>query len=367
MTTQLSSKSETQYPPLARDLSGNLLAIPEGTRAWRICRETTGRPREIRGPDKQPIRFPLETTCEDLVELCGTGVYRVYALNEIGEPLGDEHVSKWDLSHGVRDLRNGAPEVLSLHATRLGTSAGAVTDMRFVLDAVTQMMRTNSEALRIVTDSHVDLAKTLATVKGLPRNAGSLSMTKSDEPDDDDDNEDEPDKRSPHFVELLMPVAQKLAEIVPGLVMGKVMQARMTSGIDPSPPEPAGKAPNEDDSQLATRPDWELRDIYNLSYAARKAQAKRAVREQQVASGAALAALQGRIMADPSLVERLSAIKGQLTADEIETLMRAIATSPDEERTRFLESIKALPVDGGVAFCRDVAVAIRESSSASAS
>ena len=102
----------------------------------------------------------------------------------------------------------------------------------------------------------------------------------------------------------------------------------------------------------------------NLSYAARKAQAKRAVREQQAASGAALAALQGRIMADPALVERLVAIKAQLNPDEIETLMGAIATSPDEDRTKFLESVKALPVDGGVAFCRDVAATIRESSAA---
>ncbi len=90
------------------------------------------------------------------------------------------------------------------------------------LDAVTQMMRTNSEALRIVTDSDVDLAKTPETVKGLPRNAGWLSITKSDETDDDDNNEDEPNKRSPHWLELLMPVAGSRRRW-PGFVIGKVM------------------------------------------------------------------------------------------------------------------------------------------------
>ncbi|MBV8756032.1 MAG: hypothetical protein JO257_02080, partial [Deltaproteobacteria bacterium] len=84
MSIQTAPKLELQHPPLARDAHGNLLAIPDGTAAWRICRETTGRPREIRGPDQQPFRFPLETTGDELVEMCGPGVYRVYALDEVG-------------------------------------------------------------------------------------------------------------------------------------------------------------------------------------------------------------------------------------------------------------------------------------------
>ena len=79
-------KTERPHPPLARDYLGNLLALPVGTAAWRICRETTGRPSELKGPDKQVIRFPLDTTSDDLVELCGPGTYRVYALVDLTFP-----------------------------------------------------------------------------------------------------------------------------------------------------------------------------------------------------------------------------------------------------------------------------------------
>ena len=66
--TNTAAQTETEYPPLARDAHGNLLPIPEGTCAWRLCRQTSGRPRLINGPDKQPMRFPLETTVDELIE-----------------------------------------------------------------------------------------------------------------------------------------------------------------------------------------------------------------------------------------------------------------------------------------------------------
>jgi hypothetical protein len=61
----------------------NLLEVPDGIAAWRICRETAGRPCEIKGPDKQAFRFPLDTTSDELVAMCGPGVYRVYGLDEV--------------------------------------------------------------------------------------------------------------------------------------------------------------------------------------------------------------------------------------------------------------------------------------------
>src|SRR5580704_15388105 len=102
------SKLERPHPPLARDPMGNLLALPDGTAAWRICRETTGRPCEIKGPDKQPFRFPLDITSDELADMCGVGVYRVYALDELGKQLG--HVATLDLTPGVRELRNASAE-----------------------------------------------------------------------------------------------------------------------------------------------------------------------------------------------------------------------------------------------------------------
>lgn len=362
MTTQTAPKFEAQHPPLARDALGNLLAIPDGTCAWRILRETTGRPREIRGPDKQPFRFPLDTTGDELVEMCGSGVYRVYALDDVGSQLAEEHVARWDLTPGSRELRNAGSEVL-LPAVR-GAPAPTVSDLRFALEAMTQMMRTNSDALRIVSESHVDLAKTIATVKGLPRNAMVMvpSNAPVDEEDDDDDDEAPPPVDKPrHVIELLMPLAQEAAKLVPALVAGKMM-----GGAAAATPPAALAAPSEapaareGEEDLANRPNWEARDLYDLGYACRKGEAKRAAKEQASGRAATMAAMQARIMGDPALVQKLMAIKAQLAADEVETLMGVVAATTETEQTKFLDAIKSLPVEEAVAVCRDVITAIRE-------
>ena len=359
MTISAATKLEA-HPPLARDSFGNLLGFPNGTHTWRICRETTGRPREIRGPDRLAIRFPLETTTDDLVELCGAGMYRVYALDELGAQLEDEHIAKWDLTPGGREHRNGAPDA-PLLALRPTGGPATVTDVRFALEAMTQMMRTNSEALRIVTDSHVDLAKAVVTAKGL-RNAiplAPLSVIESDG-EQDDEEEDEMPKSHP-VVELLMPFAQKAADMMPGLVMGKVM-----AGAGPADARTlvsGDESASSRDAGLAERPRFELRDLVDLQYAKRKGDAKRAAREPAERTRAEMmAALQARIMADPALVQHLIAIKEQLDADEVQTLMNVVGSSTEAQQSEFIAAIKALPGEAAVEFCRDVVTAIRTQS-----
>ncbi|MEO8551173.1 MAG: hypothetical protein ABI678_14420 [Kofleriaceae bacterium] len=353
------TKTERSHPPLARDLLGNLLPIPANTAAWRICRETSGRPSELKGPDKQLIRFPLDTTSEDVVELCGPGMYRVYALDDLGKQLA--HVSSLDLTVGAREPRNGAIES-PLTALRPGASPNG-TDLRFALEAMTHMMRTHVDALRIVAESHVDLAKAVVSAKGLPRNAMQLlpaPQPKDDSDDDDDDDNDDAaaEDRQPHWVELLMPLAQKAAEIVPGLVIGNVAQ-RSTRHTETSE---AGAM--HDDAELANRPKWEARDLVDLKYAARKGEAKRAARDRpsSSATGIGIGALQARVMADPALVEHLFAIKAQLEPHETDALMGAIAGSSDEERSKVIEHIKSLRLEESVEFCRELVHAIREHS-----
>nr|HEX4318162.1 hypothetical protein [Kofleriaceae bacterium] len=190
MTIHAAPKLDPQHPPLARDASGNLLALPDGACAWRVCRETTGRPREIRGPDKQPLRFPLETTSDDLVEMCGSGVYRLYALDQVGAQLAEDHVAKWDLTPGAREHRNGTADAPLFTSLRTSPTP-AVSDLRFALEAMTQMMQTNSDALRIVTESHV--AKAIAASKGLPRNAAYVVPPPAAEAEEDE--ADEPDDK----------------------------------------------------------------------------------------------------------------------------------------------------------------------------
>ena len=121
------------HPPLARDAQGNLVTVPDGAVSWRICRKTTGRPREILGHDKQPIRFPLDMTCDQLVEMCGRDVYRVYALDAVGELL--DHVTTLDLNGEALELRNSSGSELAVVARP--TSVGS-TDLRYALEAMTQ-------------------------------------------------------------------------------------------------------------------------------------------------------------------------------------------------------------------------------------
>jgi hypothetical protein len=351
--TTTAAKLDPPHPPLARDAHGHLVAVPEGTTAWRICRQTTGRPREIVGPDKQPIRFPLETTCDELVAMSGRDVYRVYALDEVGKQL--DYVTTLDLTGEVREIRNSVGVEPVLSALRPSTALGHTSDLRFALEAMAQMMRTNCEALRTVAESQVDLAKAIATAKGLSRNALLAPPTpqpieQSDEPDEDDEIGAEKS-----WVDLAMPFVQKLAEVVPGLVMGKAMHGAAV-------PRNANRTLDATSPDAEpSKPGWELRDFLDWRHAAEKQRTQTTSGESPSLALAIPAAMQARVVTDPELMKRLFAIKAQLNADEIATLMNAIASTTDDAQHKLLDEIAALPVDQALALCRHVAAAIRDS------
>lgn len=346
MTIAAAAKLET-HPPLARDAAGNLLRIPAETNAFALARETTGRPRLLRNPDKQLLRFPLHTSPDDIVELCGAGVYRVYALDALGEQLGDEHVARWDLTTSSwREPRNAAMDpMVALRPERSATAAMPGSDLRFALETMAQMMRTNSDALRLVAESQVDLAKTIASVKGLPRNAAMFlpQTPPANAPtDEDDDDEEEPADESPpaptNYLDLLMPfseaLAGKVADMVPGLLAG---------GAAKTDAPTAETAPSDD---LANRP-FEARELVDLRYAHRKAEARRNASQQSTP-------LQARVMKDPQLVRQIMAIKALLAPEEIETLLAAASSWSDAAQTKFLETIKPIPPNDAVVYCREV-------------
>jgi hypothetical protein len=372
--TNAATRLET-HPPLARDIANNLLPVPEGTAALAVSRETAGRPQKIRGPDKLPIRFPLHTTSDDLVELCGPGIYRVYALDKLGELVADEHIAKWDLNAPSRELRNASMDpMLVPRAERISMStASPSTDLRFALETMAQMMRTNSDALRLVAESQVDLAKTIATVKGLPRNAAmylppsppAANDTDDEEADDDEEPSDEHiEQAAPtNFIDLLMPfsqaVAGKVADMVPGLIGGV---AAMSSGGSANAVAPS----TEED--VANRP-FEMKEIVNWDYARQKGAAKRAVRQQPAAAQQprpaaqqqqqAVMALQARVVKDPQLLQQFMAIKNHLSSEESRTLLSAVAWWPEDAQTKLLDTLKPLPVGDAVEYCREVIKMIR--------
>jgi hypothetical protein len=347
MPISAASKLEGPHPPLARDAMGNLLAMPDGTAAWRICRETAGRPGEIKGPDRQAFRFPLDTTSDELADMCGPGVYRVYALDEVGKQLG--YVSTWDLTSGGRELRNGTVDTQMLSAVRPNSGSAPTTDLRFALEAMTAMMRTNSEALPMVAESHVDLAKTIAAAKGLPRNAPVVVPAAAAEAEDDDVDEDV-EERPPHWVELVMPFAEKVAEVVPALVMGKVMpQSAMGHS--------ASREQGTGDADLASKPSWELRDLVDLNYAAAKAKARRAANQAGDAGAPATQVpLQARVMADPKLLAQFIAIKSLLTTDEAARLLALGQRMTEQEQEWLLAQVSRLNPEQAAALLRGMLV-----------
>lgn len=357
MTISTDPKLAT-HPPLARDPANNLVPVPTGTAAWRLCRETSGRPREVRGPDKQPIRFPLQASSDDIADLCGPGVYRIYALDALGEQLVEEHVAKWDLGGG-RELRNASSDpmvTLRTQPVAPASAPGAQTDLRFALEAMAQMMRTNTDALRLVAESQVDLAKAIATAKGLPRNAGfSLPPAPAPAPttDEEDDPEDEDAIAPTNLYDLLMPFSEKAAELAPMLLGIGGGQPGAPSGGTTSA-DAAVPAPTTDMS-LATRP-FEMRQLLDLNYARQKGEAKRVATSAAKAS----ASIQSRIMADPQLVQQLIAIKGLLAPDEINELMAAAASWPEVDQEELLVRIKPLPVEQAVLFCREILALVRK-------
>ncbi len=302
MATQISSKPEPPHPPLARDVQGNLVAIPDGTAAWRLCRQTTGRPKEIVGPDKRTLRFPLETTAEELADLCGADVYRVYALDEVGKVL--DYVTTVDVTPDTRGLRNATPDVSSVLRT---ASATPISDLRFALEAMAQMMRVNSDALRAVTGSQADWMKSLASTRGFFRNGSPqilpVQPAQADEETDEDDDQPAPSKT---IYDVLAPLAEHWAPSV------KPLMSMLASGAGAKVLPSGPVAARADDSDLSSKPSWEIRDVVDLNYAAAKAKAKREAAREVTAK----LSLQARVMADPKLMAHFLAIKSLLDPDD---------------------------------------------------
>lgn len=230
------------HPPLARDGSGNPQSIPEGAVGWCLKRETGGRPKMIVGADRQPARFPLDLTADDIEEMVGAGTYRVYAIDADGEVL--DYVTT--VSVGVDE---SAPTEQAPASP--GPLRGAGSDLRFALETILQMSRAQSDSLKAVALAQADWVKGLATAKALPRNGypvvappatfRALDERESDEDDEDDDG-DESDNvpvvpRWLEAVNAVAPVLQTYGELF------KLKFAPPTPAVPEAPPPAVPEAP----------------------------------------------------------------------------------------------------------------------------
>jgi len=138
----------------------------------------------VNGPDLAPLRLPLHVTLDDLMDICGSGTYRLYALNEVGAVL--DYVADVEVGNKHRNAAPAKPEAPVFAVARAQSS-----DLRYALEALTHMARTYADSLRAVTEAQADWVKTIAMAKGLPRNVAMLPQPVAHENDDDDDEEDD--------------------------------------------------------------------------------------------------------------------------------------------------------------------------------
>lgn len=304
----------TEHPPLARDAQGNLLPIPEGTSAWRICRHTKGRPRIINGPDRQPARFPLDTTAEDLIDTCGADSYRVYALDDVGVVI--DYVTTVDTG---RELRNAAePEVALLPPVR---ATSGTSDLRYALEAVTHMARTNADAMRSVAESQAEWIKAISSARGFFRNAPPLQLAAQSEPQYSDNKEDDEPEPKASWVDALQPV------------VGMVVQQLVTSVLAP-------KSPTDNSPKL------QLADLFDWRRAAGKREPASLPDNTAIDPKALQQALAGKALAvgallDPSERARLMKLAPML-----------VKLAADPEVARMLAELVAMSVEDSAAWVR---------------
>lgn len=136
-------------------------------------------------PNKQPARFPLDTTMEGLADACGADAYRVYALDEAGTVIDYVTVEVG------RELRNaGESEVMLMPSPR---SSSGSSDLRYALESVAHMARTNADAMRAVAEPQAEWIKSISSARGLFRNnaAQHQLLAPTETATDEDEEEDE--------------------------------------------------------------------------------------------------------------------------------------------------------------------------------
>ena len=221
------NSSDPNHPALARDAQGNPIPMPDGTAAWLLKRDTGGRPRTIiASNDRQPARFQLDTTPDDIEAMFGPGTYRVYAITDLGEMI--------DYVTTVVVGESGAKEETTSGTVR-GESRAPSSDLRFALETILQMARAQSESLRAVAEAQADWVKGLATAKALPRNAAPAPLPPPVPAanDDDEDDEDDEDGEEEDSGSELAPWMEMINTIAPALqTYGEVLKLKF------APPAP---------------------------------------------------------------------------------------------------------------------------------
>lgn len=326
-----------EHPPLAQDGHGNLLPVPDGTFAWRLSRHTGGRPRVVNGPDFAPLRLPLHVTNDDLMDICGPGTYRLYALDEVGAVL--DYVA--DVEVGTKH-RNAAPA--DPEAPLFVSARGHSSDLRYALEALTHMARTYADSLRAVTEAQADWVKTIAMAKGLPRNVAMPPRIIDRDDEEEEDDEDPAPVAEPSRTSGVEEALKMVAPYLPGLMeswQGKrvaantdqrapanpmVHLARIQAQLTPGERQLLDLVLQEDDNASITN------DLAARSVDDAVATIRRGIVSDRAKEGPPPVARNAAPRLDPSTMQKLTVIAALLEPAERARLMKLgprLMSSPD--------------------------------------
>ena len=134
----------------------------------------------------------------------------MYALDEVGNVI--DYVTTIE---PARDLRNAAePDVAVVPTSRSGSS-----DLRYALETVSHIARTNADAMRSVAESQAEWIKAISSARGFFRNAPPQLAVPTEFHGEDEVSEHEEFDLKTSWVEKLQPVI--------GMVVQQIVAALM--------------------------------------------------------------------------------------------------------------------------------------------
>jgi len=239
------------------------LPIPADAAFWRVRRHTRGRPRNVTGADRQPLRLPLDFTETDLEGMFGSGTYRLDLCDAAGESLdvtatislGEsepppaEAVSV-ELAPQPASLPVSASDVRLVLEANVRATQLAFSHNERTLTASLRMADTLRDGLRDLANAQASWITAIASARGFFRNASpALPMpTAQISSEDEAAGEDDDEPTQPAWLEMAQPLVATITE--------SVVKAIVNRG------------PKNDASRR-----FELRDALDWRHAAKKAEA----------------------------------------------------------------------------------------------
>lgn len=313
--------------------------MPADAAYWRVRRHTKGRPRNVVGADRQPLRLPLDFTEVDLEAMFGSGTYRLDLCDAAGEPLdvtatvalGDIEPTVHADNAAAAELAVLAPLSASASDVRLVLEANVrATQLAFshnerTLTASLRMADTLRDGLRDLANAQASWITAIASARGFFRNAPALPMPISQASIDghsEDDSDDEGEPARPDWVEMAQPLVATITD--------SVVKAIMNRG-----------AKNDGNAQ-----GFELRDALDWRRAAKKAETKILGPETPPAADQVSEQLQRKAM------EVFSRLDKPEQARMLALVPKLAGRAADPEMQRLAAELLPLQPDDAVAWVR---------------